>query len=56
LILLERLKELGLFSLEKRRLWEDLMAIFQYSNSVFYTKGGNTLFSRVCSERTMVSK
>jgi len=47
----ERLRELGLFSLEKRRLWEDLTAAFQYIKGA-YRKEGRNLFSKACSDRT----
>lgn len=47
----DRLRELGLFSLEKSSIWGDLGAAFQY------LKGANDraeeqLFARACSDRT----
>jgi len=47
----DRLRELGLFSLENRRLWGDLRAAFQYLNGA-YKKAGEELFTRTCSNRT----
>ena len=47
----ERLRELGLFSLEKRRLQGDLTVAFQYSKGV-YKQEGEWLFMRVDSDRT----
>ena len=45
------MRELGLFSLEKRRLWGDLIVVFQYLKGA-YKKDGESLFSRACCNRT----
>ena len=47
----DSLRGLGLFSLEKRRLWGDLIAAFHYLKES-YKKEEDTLFSRVCCDRT----
>ena len=47
----DRLRELGLCSLEKRRLQGDLRVAFQYLKRGC-KKEGDRLFSRVCCDRT----
>ncbi|GAB0188581.1 triadin [Grus japonensis] len=47
----DRLRQLGLFSLEKRRLWGDLIAAYQFLKGA-YRKDGEGLFIRECSDRT----
>ncbi|GAB0203011.1 mitochondrial enolase superfamily member 1 [Grus japonensis] len=47
----DRVRELGLFSLEKRRLGGDLIVAFQYLKGA-YRKAGEGLFIRECSDRT----
>jgi len=43
--------ELDLFSLEKRRLWGDLIVAFQYLKGA-YKQEGKQLFTRLDSNRT----
>ncbi|GAB0207661.1 hypothetical protein GRJ2_003231800 [Grus japonensis] len=47
----DRLRELGLFSLEKRRLQGDLIAAFQYLKEA-YRKDGEGRFTRALNDRT----
>ena len=47
----ERLRELGLFSLEKRRPWGNLIVAFQYLKGAYKQQGGQ-LFTREDSDRT----
>ncbi|PKU40439.1 hypothetical protein llap_9253 [Limosa lapponica baueri] len=47
----DRLREPGLFSLEKRRLWGDLIAAFQYLRGAD-RRDGERLFTKACSDRT----
>jgi len=47
----QRLRELGLSSLEKRMLQGDLIAVFQYLKGT-YKKAGEGLFTKTCSDRT----
>ena len=47
----ERLRELGLLSLEKRGLWGDLITAFQCLKGA-YRKERENIFSRACCDRT----
>lgn len=47
----DRLRDLGLFSLRKRRLQGDLIAAFQYPKGA-YKQEGSQLFKRVDNSRT----
>ena len=47
----ENLRELGLVSLEKRRIWGDLIVAFQYLKGAFKQER-ERLFTRVDSDRT----
>jgi len=47
----DRLRELRLFNLEKRKLQGNLRAAFQYLKGM-YKKAGERLFTRTCKDRT----
>ncbi|KFQ32242.1 hypothetical protein N332_14171, partial [Mesitornis unicolor] len=47
----DRLRELGLFSLETRRLWGNPIAAFQFQKGS-YRKAGERLFTRAGSDKT----
>ena len=47
----DRLRELGLFILERRRLWVDLIAAVQYLKGA-YKQEGSQLFERGDNSRT----
>ena len=47
----DRLRELGLFNLEKRRIWGGLITAFQYLKGA-YKQEENQLFTQVDSDRT----
>jgi len=47
----ETLRELGLFSLDNRKIWGHLRATFQYLEGACRKEGEN-IFSRTCCDRT----
>ena len=47
----DRLREVGLFSLQRRRLWEYLIVACQLLKGA-YRKGGEGLFIKACGIRT----
>ena len=53
-LLQDRLRELGLFILEKRRLWGNLIVAFQYLKGD-YRKDGDRYFRGACCNRTRVN-
>jgi len=50
----EKLRELVLFNLEKRRVWGDLTGAFQYLKGA-YKKAREGVFTRACSDGTRVN-
>lgn len=50
----KRLRQLGLFSLEKRRIQGHLIVTFQYLNGACKKDGGD-FFARACSEREKIT-
>lgn len=47
----DRLRQLGLFNLEKRRLWEDFTVAFQYLKQACKRDGDTFLHKQIVTEQ-----